>query len=283
MNNRVKITILTALLLSTTACSGGTDPFCGDGELNPGEECDDGNTDDTDFCLSTCKGRPISQLTVKWEFNKEAAPGFTTDTCMDMGSEFVEVELLGGPEPLLKTGPCSFHQVVFVDIPAADYQVKVKVLDAEEEGVMLTNSIIEQAYSFPGGSETTEVVVPFDAWTQSYTGTFYFRLSWGGADCTVAVPPVDKQRLTLVAGGQTFTGMTTNGAALDGSAFSPCVSLMETFPESALAVPFGPATWTVQGLDVADVVLYETVFDTFVGAGEGNPEPLFDVLPLPAI
>ncbi len=282
MSNQVVIVLLTSLSLAASACSGGTDPFCGDGDLNPGEECDDGNTDDTDFCLSTCKARVLSQLTVKWEFNKEAAQGFTSDTCMDMEAELVEVELVGGPQPLVKTGPCSFHQVVFVDIPAADYQIKVKVLDAEEEGVMLTGSIIEQAYSFPGGNEITEVVVPYDAWSRSYTGTFFFRLSWGGADCAVAVPPVVKQRLTLVADGQTFTGSTTNGAALDGSATSPCVSLMETFPESALAVPFGPATWTVQGLDAMDVLLYESVFETFVGAGEGNPEPLFDVLPLPA-
>lgn len=29
--------------------------FCGDGILNDGEECDDGNTDNTDTCLDTCK------------------------------------------------------------------------------------------------------------------------------------------------------------------------------------------------------------------------------------
>jgi cysteine-rich repeat protein len=30
-------------------------PSCGDGTLNGGEECDDGNTDDTDACSNTCK------------------------------------------------------------------------------------------------------------------------------------------------------------------------------------------------------------------------------------
>lgn len=29
-------------------------PACGDGILHPGEQCDDGNDDDTDACLSTC-------------------------------------------------------------------------------------------------------------------------------------------------------------------------------------------------------------------------------------
>jgi cysteine-rich repeat protein len=30
------------------------DPFCGDGNINPGEECDDGNPSDTDACTSAC-------------------------------------------------------------------------------------------------------------------------------------------------------------------------------------------------------------------------------------
>jgi cysteine-rich repeat protein len=30
-------------------------PLCGDGSLDPGEECDDGNTADGDRCDSTCK------------------------------------------------------------------------------------------------------------------------------------------------------------------------------------------------------------------------------------
>ncbi|MBK8240215.1 MAG: hypothetical protein IPK74_32215 [Deltaproteobacteria bacterium] len=29
-------------------------PFCGDGTIDPGEGCDDGNADDTDACLATC-------------------------------------------------------------------------------------------------------------------------------------------------------------------------------------------------------------------------------------
>src|SRR5215468_7752450 len=37
---------------------GGSDPpgfaLCGNGRLDPGELCDDGNTDDTDACISTC-------------------------------------------------------------------------------------------------------------------------------------------------------------------------------------------------------------------------------------
>jgi len=32
----------------------GTDPVCGDSRLDPGEQCDDGNTVDGDGCSATC-------------------------------------------------------------------------------------------------------------------------------------------------------------------------------------------------------------------------------------
>ena len=33
----------------------GVEPFCGDGTVDAGEDCDDGNQDDTDACTSSCK------------------------------------------------------------------------------------------------------------------------------------------------------------------------------------------------------------------------------------
>jgi len=274
-----RVILIVVAALAVTAC-GGSDPFCGDKHLDMGEECDDGNVDDTDFCLSTCKARKLSQLTIKWEFNKDSAAGFTSDSCIDMDADTVEVELVGGPEPLVLTERCSFRQVVFVDIPAADYDIKIKVLDAG--GQLLTTNIIEQSLAFAGGIDIVEAVVPFESWVRNYDGTFYFRLAWDGTDCAVANPAVVSQRLTLVAGGQTFSGFTTDGVPMNGSGSSSCVSLDEEFPQSALAVPFGPATWTVEGLDGTGAVLYQTEYETFVGAGVNNPELLFDLALVPA-
>jgi cysteine-rich repeat protein len=39
---------------ASSSSSGGADARCGDGRVDPGEECDDGNTDDTDDCTSAC-------------------------------------------------------------------------------------------------------------------------------------------------------------------------------------------------------------------------------------
>ena len=41
--------------LSASASSGGPDPVCGDANLDPGEQCDDGDDDNNDACLDTCE------------------------------------------------------------------------------------------------------------------------------------------------------------------------------------------------------------------------------------
>lgn len=59
--------------------SDGSVGFCGDGEPNPatGEECDDGNADDTDGCLSTCKRARCGDGIVR--FGVEACDDGNTD------------------------------------------------------------------------------------------------------------------------------------------------------------------------------------------------------------
>jgi hypothetical protein len=86
-----------------------------------------------------------------------------------------------------------------------------------------------------------------------------------------------QQKLTLVAGGQVFAGSTADGASLDGSQSAACQPLSEEFPQAALDVPFGPATFTIEGLDSEGAMAYQTTFETFVGAGVNNPELVFDV------
>lgn len=270
------ILLVAAAVLTCASACGEDAPFCGDKKLNAGEECDDGNYDDTDFCLSTCKARQLSSLTVKWEFNRDAAPDFTGDSCIDLGASKVEITLTGGVEPLVSLENCSFRQAVFTDIPAADYGISVRVFDSQE--AELTSAPLISSFDFPGGIATTEVVIPPELWVRAYLGTFFFRVAWAGTDCALAVPPVTEQRLTLVvAGGETFTGTTTTGASLDGSAASACVSLDEQFPQSALEVPFGAATLTIEGLDDEGTAVFAEVYETFIGAGVNNPELIFDV------
>jgi len=54
---------------STSETETGVEPVCGDGVVDPGEDCDDANADDADACLSTCTaascGDGVVQLDVE--------------------------------------------------------------------------------------------------------------------------------------------------------------------------------------------------------------------------
>ena len=66
----------------TTAATSGTDaPICGDGVLDPGEACDDGNDADDDACLSTCELATCGDGVV-WAGVEACDPGGEdSDTC----------------------------------------------------------------------------------------------------------------------------------------------------------------------------------------------------------
>lgn len=73
----------------TRACPGACEsdctcaPFCGDGIVERGEECDDGNADDTDTCLATCRLNPAcGTLTGTWV---ESAMGTPVNLVEDAG------------------------------------------------------------------------------------------------------------------------------------------------------------------------------------------------------
>jgi cysteine-rich repeat protein len=267
--------LLAASVLATSAvstgCGGG--PRCGDGTPDPGEECDDGNNDDTDFCLSNCRTRPIPTLTILWSFNEDETRDFSGDTCFDMGVSEVVVEL-AGPTMLTETKQCSFNQAVFSDIPAGEYTVRLSPIDSD--GDMKTNRPVEHTFSFSSGYLNEPVIVPYTAWEDSYTGSLFFRTAWAGEDCAAANPPVLEQQLTLEIGGDVSDRTTNLGDALDGSP-SPCrTNESSARPQEVLDLPFGPATLTVAGLDGSGTH-FEQTFDIFVGAGLNNPEYSFDI------
>ena len=59
--------------------TGPAEPFCGDGNLDPGEECDDGNDDSFDGCLADCtEVETLEPPELEWEYYE--IPG---TRCMD--------------------------------------------------------------------------------------------------------------------------------------------------------------------------------------------------------
>ena len=266
-------------LLLSLSCGGGSDPFCGDGVHDPGEECDDGNQDNSDTCTTSCKANLPSQLRVKWIFNKGEAKHckdvvFDKDSCGDMGVFDVLVDLVG-PVSVSETESCGFNQVVFQDLPIGTYVAKVSPRDIN--GNLLVSAPIESTIVV-GAAEEWEVNVPSTAWTRSYTGTLFFRVKWAGADCSAADPAVGFQLLRMEQGGAPVAISTQMGDPLDGSAEAPCRPLTDEFSQSALDVPMGPATFTIVGrASAGGTDEFSETFETFVGAGIGNCELEFDV------
>ena len=255
---------------SMTACG----PSCGDGEINAGEQCDDGNDNELDTCRS-CMSYSIPVTTLRWSFNDQPDVGFGGDGCFDVGASSVHVELTGpdgvtpAPAPKVMDGDCGGRQVVFQDLAAGTYHASIDVL-APTGASLLTEPYLVDIVS-TGVSETFATVIPYTQWTTAYTGTFFFRLTFDGGSCELATPPVVTQNLRLRIGGVLYDGVTDTNQPLDGSGPAACRSSDDEFPQSSLTVPFGPATLQVDGIDDQGNVAFTERFDTFVGAGISNP------------
>ncbi|MCB9565240.1 MAG: DUF4215 domain-containing protein [Kofleriaceae bacterium] len=256
----------------SVSCGGGGDAVCGNGLVEDGEQCDDGNADETDYCQQCVVVLP-PRTTIKWRFNAEAAPGFSQDSCTDLGVLNVRVDL-DGPTTASAEALCPTFQVVFEDLPPGPYQASVFPLDGNEEPLVVAPAQA-QVTAEAVDTEHTINVTP-DLWTGPYTGAFFFNLKWQGAPCTTAAPPVAQQVLTLTIGGVVVTQLTEQGQKLDGTDPKPCIAPGSP-SQSVLALPFGMATITVVGRDAGGVEAFRGSFETFIGAGPSNPTIEFDV------
>jgi hypothetical protein len=257
--------------LSLAACGGGEE--CGNRKVEGTEQCDDGNEDETDFCR-LCEVWLPPRSTIKWEFNSDAAEGFTDDGCSDLRVSRVRIDLDGPSQQTLEDA-CSNRQVAFMDIPTGSYVASVTPLDSD--GHSLVSAPVQQQITAASTDTETTVVIPPEAWIGPYTGTYFFTIRWGGVDCSAAAPPVATQVVTLTVDGTVVSSTTTTGEPLDGSAPVTCVPASNASPISALLVPFGPATIVISGRDALGVEAFHGTFDTFVGAGPSNPTLDYDV------
>lgn len=232
---------------------------------------DDGGCPTADCTL---KGRTV----VKWSFNAYPERGFPMDSCTDMGVAKVAVDVqdVSGVVTSL-VEDCGIAQAVFSGLEPGDYTVFVMPLDGAGAGMLsapISGTVAAGTLEVP--TEVT-VNVPYEAWPPGYNGTFLFRLSWGGVSCDAATPVIVDQTIKLVVNGVAQTLTTDDGQVTNGTDKKPCKKLTDEFPQSVLNVPFGPATFLVQGFDDTGTMSFGTSFETFVGAGISNPTLTFDV------
>ena len=220
-----------------------------------------------------CTVKP--RMFVKWTLDKYPERNFPMDSCVDFNAAKVSVDMTDatGKVTTLKDD-CGIAQVVFENLAPGQYTAAVTPLDFG--GNPLVGAPITAPVTVTDADGETTVNVPWDAWVGSYTGTFLFRISWGGQSCDVSSPVVVTQVLTLTVNGTVQHVMTDDGEMLDGSDRKSCKKLTDEFPQSALNTMFGPATLKIEGYSGANMMFTKT-FDTFVGAGITNPTLTFDV------
>ncbi|HVV88088.1 MAG TPA: DUF4215 domain-containing protein [Kofleriaceae bacterium] len=253
---------------------------CGDMVVEPPEQCDDGNADQTDACRF-CRSFQPHRTLIKWTFNADPMDGFAGDGCSDVAATQVKVDLTGA-STVSKTTTCEQFQATFDGLPAGDYTAAVTPLDVNGTSlVRAPGTTVFSTDGSPNMSEQHEVAITPNLWSRAYTGSFLFIFKWAMKTCTTAQPPVARQRVKLTINSVPVTTVTMwngmQGYPLDGSVAAPCVLSNITLAERANALPFGPAQLTVQGTDAQGNTRFEGTFDTFVGAGTANPVLTFDV------
>lgn len=243
-----------AAMLLQLSC-GGMDPVCPTGNCNlPGS------------------------TVVKWQFNHYPEWKFDSDACSDVQAFTVHVDVteVGNPANIATLEKsCSEGQLTFLGLPPGMYDVSLTPIDVN--GAPLTHTVaMGQVLAGTSGANTEVTInVPYTSWNGPYTGTFLFRLSWGGMSCAMAVPPVTTQNLKLTVVGGVTAAMTDMGQRMDGTDDKPCRPLTEQFAQFVEGLPFGPASIVVVGKD-AGGVKFTHQFDTFIGASKFNPTFTFD-------
>ncbi len=103
----------------------GTPPECGNGRIESGEECDDGNTTGGDGCSATCQNEEVQDhaFTVDWVPTKDA----TDSTCTAINVSTVDITVFetGTASEVASVVDlnCTDRSFTFTDLPFGDYDV----------------------------------------------------------------------------------------------------------------------------------------------------------------
>jgi len=214
---------------------------------------------------------------VKWHFNNYPAWMFDSDACSDLSVFQVKVDVVGIDDPTqvaTMTKGCGEGQLTFLDLAPGTYGVDVTPLDINGDAAVGAPTHGEVLAGSSGANTEVTIGVPYTAWLGPYTGTFLFRLTWGGMGCSAAA--VTTQVLTLTAGGTVVTAVTDTNQKVDGTDPKGCRDVAEMFPQFVEGVPFGPATLEVTGQNGGGMPIFHGTFSTFIGAGKFNPTLTFD-------
>jgi cysteine-rich repeat protein len=280
------------------ACDDEYHPVCGNGIVDPNEECDDGHKWNNDGCSSVCTQEIAhTYLVANVGINRGVVPGYPEDSCASVAKLLVIDGL----------GPDGFqlaHQEIdctkfgefgwtYGDVPAGHYTVTMQLFDQDQGGNLTALTPPRDAEGDVAAGATTTIYVDFDFrdFTVAYTGNLKWQYAWssgeapdggvadggvtdggvpGSVGCAAAVPATNKVRLTL----RTDTGAVVNevtslGTHTNGSAAVACHDFGTSDAEIVSGLTWGIYRLRVEGLDPSNQVIYCGERDLFNTKGDG--------------
>ena len=289
-------------------------PTCGNGEVETGEFCDDGNLSNDDNCSASCTVLATTSLTLKWPINQGKFQDPTDiDSCVAVGGTHVVVTLKGGTPPAgglpvdrrLELG-CDLGSTKLLNVPSAPlypgpYEAKVKLIKrvaANDAGVASgdTDLTRELTLNFTladrtATTQTADFQIP--DFLMGYTGGLQFKTRWASATtCASATPPVTQQVLLLkkrngtVVSKMTFdsplTATVNEAMPTDGSAPGVCVDFSASTSQQIFGLDWGDYDIGIKGMSNG-MPAYCQTFPVFVGAqAPGTTNPSYTLM-VPAL
>jgi hypothetical protein len=269
---------------SGISCSGGA--TCGDGVVDPGEQCDKGaqNGQPGVPCSSDCRSISVAlpQLQVTWSLlGKTMVPDYDGANCDDFAAVTAHVEITG-PASITDDLACTDHSKLYASwcapgmngakpdctahLPAGNYQAAITLRAAD--GSNVTHAVSTKMVTVAPGPPV-DLVVDFgmaDFVKQDWTGSLRLRTSWGsdGAFCAAAQPAAAREAIKLTPA---VSGMSAAGTPLDGTP-ADCYTPSNTKPDEELPnLPWGRYDVGLAGWDATGALAYCGSFPVFVGPG----------------
>ncbi len=163
---------------------------------------DDGTCSDPSLPNCGLQGHTV----VKWMFDHYPEWQFDSDSCSDFGIATVHVDAIDAVGTVTSgDDQCGVGQVTLDGLPAGQYTVYAAPRDINGTDLVTAPATATVMAGTYGDDQTVTVDVPWTSWIGTFTGTFLFRLSWGGQSCALATPPIVKQVLTLAVNGTVTT------------------------------------------------------------------------------
>ncbi len=278
-------------LMVLAAGCGGKAAVCGDGVIDPGEDCDLGGKNGLPgfACSKACKSVSVNlvNMSVTWTFNLlgsgEPVPGYQAPGCSNFGATKAHV-IIEGPSPTEKIVDCTRYTLKYptcltggdggeqCDMMPEPGKYQATVTLERDDGTAVTTSVSTMGMTVNAGPEVgfTIAYQMEDFLKQDYTGTLDFHASWGAPKKACKDAGITDEYVVLTADGAMgpVHTMTKLGTKTDGSAPGACFTsdMITNTYEQVDGLPWGRYHLAVYSMTPS----YCTSVPVFVNPGMFN-------------